>query len=94
MTTSPEIRSASSTGTVLAVSDALEKNRAGLFVGLRDPRLVLGAHYAQRWDVIEAADTTRDLEPLETNRTGRVVSLHTTVKPLAYLGSPAIVLRA
>jgi hypothetical protein len=85
-------------GTVLAVSDALEKNRAGVFVGLRDPRIALGAHYGQRWDVIEAADTTRDLEPLETNRTGRVISLHTTVKPLAYVSTApkipiAIVLR-
>jgi hypothetical protein len=74
-------------GTVLAVSDALRKDRAGVFVGVRDPRIVLGAHYAQRWDVFESADTTRDVDPLATERTGRVVSLHTTVKPLAYLSS-------
>ena len=76
-------------GTVLAVSDALRKDRAGVFVGVRDPRIALGAHYAQRWDVVEAADTTRDIEPLATDRTGRVLSLHTTVRPLSYLsGAP------
>jgi hypothetical protein len=86
-------------GTVQAVRDALRKDRAGVFVGVRDPKIVLGAHLAQRWDVIESADTTRDVEPTSTDRTGRVLSVHTTVRPLAYLsGAPkwplAIVLRA
>lgn len=85
-------------GTVLAIDDALEKNRAGVFAGIRDSRIALGAHFAQRWDVVEAADTTRDIEPTGTHRTGRVISLHTTAQPLAYLSSQptlpiAIVLR-
>jgi hypothetical protein len=74
-------------GTVLAVADAQRKDRAGVFVGVRDPRIVLGAHYAQRWDVFETADTARDAAPQGTERTGRVISLHTTVRPLSYIGT-------
>jgi hypothetical protein len=86
-------------GTVRAVPDALRKDRAGVFVGIRDPRIALGAHVAQRWDVIESADTTLDVAPATTNRTGRLLSLHTTVRPLAYLSDGpkwpiAVVLRA
>ena len=86
-------------GTVLAVSDAQRKDRAGLFVGLRDPRITLGAHVAQRWDVIETADTTRDVTPRAIDRTGRIVSLYTIVRPLAFINSAprwpvALVLRA
>jgi hypothetical protein len=86
-------------GTVQAVSAAQRKDRAGLFLGLRDPRITLGAHVAQRWDVFESADTTRDLAPNAVERTGRIVSLYTIVRPLAYLTNPpkwpvAIVLRA
>src|SRR5687768_2928086 len=85
-------------GTVLPVSDALQKDRAGVFVGLRDPRIVLGAQFAQRWDVLESADTTSAVEPTALDRTGRVISLHTTFRPLAYLSATrwpiAIVLRA
>ena len=78
---------ARSRGTVLAVADAQRKDRAGLFIGIRDDRLSLGAHVAQRWDVFEAADTTVDLEPLAIERTGRVISLHTTVRPLMYFAN-------
>lgn len=86
-------------GSVTAVSSARRRDRAGVFVGLRDPRITVGAHVAQRWDVIESADTTRDVTPTAVDRTGRVVSLYTVVRPLAFAGgaptSPfAIVLRA
>lgn len=86
-------------GTVLAVTDAQRKDRAGVFVALRDPRITLGAHFAQRWDVIETADTTRDVTPRSVDRTGRVVSLYTIVRPFTFVNSApnwpvAIVLRA
>jgi hypothetical protein len=74
-------------GTVRAVPTALRKDRGGVFVGLRDPRLVLGAQLAQRWDVFESADTTRDVTPTSVDRTGRVLSFHTTVRPLTYINS-------
>jgi hypothetical protein len=86
-------------GTVAAVSSAQRKDRAGVFIALRDPRITLGAHFAQRWDVIEAADTTRDTAPSAVDRTGRVISLYTIVRPFTYFNSApnwpvAIVLRA
>lgn len=86
-------------GTVQAVSSALRKDRAGVFLGLRDPRITLGAELAQRWDVFESADTTRDLTPTAVERTARVVSLYTIVRPLAFVNSApnwplAVVLRA
>jgi hypothetical protein len=86
-------------GTVAAVTDAQRKDRAGVFVAIRDPRITLGAHVAQRWDVIETADTTRDVAPTSVDRTGRVVSLYTIVRPLTFIADAprwplAIVLRA
>ena len=85
-------------GTVAAVSDGLQKDRGGLFIGIRDPRIILGAQLAQRWDVIESADTTRDTAPTQSDRKLRVLSLHTTVRPLTYINSApawpiAVVLR-
>lgn len=86
-------------GTVGPVTSAQRKDRGGVLVVLRDPRITLGAHFAQRWDVIETADTTRDLTPTAVDRTGRVVSVYTIVRPLAYINSApnwplAVVLRA
>jgi len=86
-------------GTVVPVTDAQRKDRAGIFIGVRDPRVVLGAQIAQRWDVFESADTTVDISPTAVERTGQLVSLHATVRPLAYINSApawpiAVVLRA
>lgn len=86
-------------GTVQPVSGALRKDRAGVFIGVRDPRIAFGAHVAQRWDVTESADTTQDVEPASVDRTGRLVSVHTTIRPLAFLSDAprwpiALVLRA
>lgn len=72
-------------GTVLPVTEALRKDRAGVFIGLQDPRIVMGAQLAQRWDVFEAADTTSAIAPTATDRTGSVISLHTTVRPLMFM---------
>ena len=86
-------------GTVGPVTSALRKDRAGVFVGIRDPRIVLGAQIARKWDVFESADTTRDTAPTAVERAGDLVSLHTTIRPLTYItGAPAwplaVVLRA
>ena len=77
---------------------ATEGSRRHL-LGLRDPRIVLGAQIAQRWDAFESADTTVDTAPTSVERAGQLVSLHATVRPLAYINSApawplAVVLRA
>lgn len=74
-------------GTVTPVLSAQRKDRAGVFVGIRDPRILLGAQLARRWDVFESADTTRDLTPTAVERTGQVLSFHTTVRPLTFINS-------
>ncbi len=70
-------------GTVLPVSSGRERNRYGLFVSTRGPRLTLGAQLAWRKDVIEHADTTSDTAPTATTRTGRVTSLFGIAHPFA-----------
>jgi len=86
-------------GTLDPVPDALRRDRGGVFLGLRDPRMTLGAQFAERWDVFEAADTTVDVVPRSVERTGQVISLYTIFRPLAFINSApnwplAVTLRA
>ena len=74
-------------GTLDPVTDALRRDRGGVFLGLRDPRMTIGAQFAERWDVFESADTTVDRVPKSVERTGQVVSLYTIVRPLAFFNS-------
>jgi len=86
-------------GTLNPVTDALRRDRGGVFLGLRDPRMTLGAQFAERWDVFESADTTVDIVPRSVERTGQVVSLYTIFRPFAFINSApawpiAVTLRA
>lgn len=86
-------------GTVGPVDAGLQKDRYGVLVGIRDPRLIAGAHWARRVDETDRADTTRDVVPTVTRRTGQVVSLYTIARPLAFVHGTsswpiAVVLRA
>lgn len=86
-------------GTVPAVTSGLEKDRYGVLAALRDPRITLGAHWARRIDETDRADTTRDVVPTVSSRTGQVLSLFTIAKPLAFVQSApnwplSVVLRA
>jgi hypothetical protein len=74
-------------GTVSAVSDGRQRDRYGLLITTRDPRLTLGAHFARRVDVVERADTTRDTAPSLTTHTGSLTSLFAIVRPFAYAGA-------
>jgi hypothetical protein len=70
-----------------AVGAALDRSRAGLFVGLRDPRLTLGAEYAQRHEDGEQGANTA-LEPRQvTGVTGRLMSAFAVVRPFAFTAS-------
>jgi hypothetical protein len=86
-------------GTVGPIPDARQKDRYGVFVAIKDPRITLGAHFARKVEDSERADTTRDLVPTVTTVTGNLISIYTIVKPLTYIAaSPAwpiaVVLRA
>lgn len=74
-------------GTVARIDEGRRRDRYGLLVQVRDPRLSLGAHVARRIDVVETADTTRDTTPATIERTGAVTSVYATVHPFAFTQS-------
>ncbi len=71
-------------GQVSAIGEALDRSRAGIFVGLKDPRLVLGAEFAQRHDGGEQGLNTTASPRTSTEITGRLLSGYTVVRPFAF----------
>ncbi len=67
-----------------AIGDALVRNRAGLFTGIRDQRLVLGAEVAQRTDEGEVGDNTNASPRALSSLTARLVSGVFLIRPLAF----------
>lgn len=63
------------------IGEALDRSRAGVFVGIRDPRLVLGGEYAQRHEDGELTPTTNRTK---TETTGHLLSAFTVIRPLAF----------
>jgi hypothetical protein len=72
------------TGQVGAVGEALDRSRAGVFVGIRDPRLVLGGEVAQRHDGGETGLNTTVSPRGVTETTGRLLSAFTVARPFAF----------
>jgi hypothetical protein len=72
------------TGQIGAVGEALDRSRLGLFVGIRDPKLVLGGELAQRHDGGETGLNTTLSPRGVTTTTGRLLSGLTVVRPLAF----------
>ena len=66
------------------VGASLDRSRAGLFVGIRDPRLVLGGELAMRRDGGDAGANTAASARVGTTSTGRVLSGLTQVRPFAF----------
>ena len=86
-------------GTVLAVSDGLQRDRYGVLIGARDPRVTFGVQLARKIDVVETADTTVDVAPTSTTRRGNLWSAHTVLRPFNFGSSTSaspfwLVLRA
>ena len=72
-------------GQVGPVGDALDRNRWGVFAGIKDPRLVIGADYAQRDDEGEGASLNTPASPRAvSDSTGRLFSVYTHVKPFLF----------
>jgi hypothetical protein len=64
------------------IGTALDRSRLGLFVGLKDPKLTLGAEVDQRHEDGELTPTTtRTL----TETTGRLYAAFAVVRPLAFM---------
>ena len=68
-------------GQVGPVGAGLDRNRYGGFVGIRDPRLVVGVDYAQRQDGIDTGANTAASPRGVSDSTGRLVSGYIVAKP-------------
>lgn len=71
-------------GQVGAIGEALDRSRAGVFVGIKDPRLVLGAEYAQRHENGEQGSNTAAKPRTRTDITGTMRSFIAVVRPFAF----------
>ena len=71
-------------GQVAPVTEGLARDRWGIFAGVRDPRLVLGAHYARRMDGYEAGANTGISPRIGADSTGNLLSLYAIAKPLQW----------
>lgn len=72
-------------GQIGPIGSSLPRNRSGIFVGLRDPRIVLGADYATRTDGSETGANTVLSPRVESDSTGRLISGFTILRPLQIL---------
>jgi hypothetical protein len=70
-------------GQVGSVGEGLKRDRYGIFTGIRDPRLSLGAQYAQFKGESETGTNTQASPRLVVDSTGHVVSGFAVLKPLA-----------
>jgi hypothetical protein len=68
-------------GQVGPVSDGLERNRQGVFVGVRDPRLTLGVSFGQRTETTEAGSNTVGDPRTTADVTGQLTSVFGVVRP-------------
>jgi hypothetical protein len=65
------------------VTDGLDRNRWGVFAGVRDPRLTVGAHYARRTEGFESGNNTVASPRLaDSDSTGSLVSLYAIARPI------------
>ncbi len=71
-------------GQIGSVGEALDRSRAGVFVGIKDPRLVLGGELAMRHDGGDAGANTVASPRTGTTTTGRVLSGLTVIRPFAF----------
>jgi hypothetical protein len=71
-------------GQVGAVGEALDRSRAGVFVGIRDPRLTLGGEFDVRRDGGDAGANTVASPRTGTTTNGHLVSGLAVVRPFAF----------
>jgi hypothetical protein len=68
-------------GQVGTIGTSMPRNRWGLFAGINDPRLVLGADYAGHTDASELGANTVQSPRIETDSTGYLFSFYTVARP-------------
>ena len=78
---------ASGTGQIGPVAEGLRRDRMGLLVGVRDPSFTLAMQYAHRMDEGESGSNTPTSPRSVRDTTGRLISVHGTVRPFARVDS-------
>ena len=73
------------------IGTGLERNRYGGFVGIRDPRLVLGVDYAQRQDGMDTGANTAASPAGIADSTGRLVAGYVVAKPFRMIDSKSTI---
>jgi hypothetical protein len=77
---------AGGTGQVGPVSDGLKRNRVGIFAGLKDRRLTLGAEFAQRTETVESGANTAASPRTTLDNTGTLTSAFALIRPIELFG--------
>jgi hypothetical protein len=72
-------------GQIGPIGSSLPRRRAGVFVGVRDPRLSAGAEWDTRKDAREAGANTLLAPRVEIDSTGRLLAGFATLKPFQIL---------
>jgi hypothetical protein len=72
-------------GQVGPVGEGLQRNRWGVFAGLKDRRLTLGAEWAQRADEGELGDNTTGSPRVVVDSTGTLLSAFAIARPVEWL---------
>jgi hypothetical protein len=72
-------------GQVGPIGSSMPRTRAGVFVGVRDPRLSAGFDWATRKDAREAGLNTVASPRVEIDSTGRLIAGFATLKPFQLL---------
>ena len=82
---------AGGTGQVGPISDGLNRNRDGVFVGLKDRRLTIGAEWAQRTETIESGANTSASPRSTYDNTGTLTDGFIIVRPIElFSGDPKL----
>jgi hypothetical protein len=71
-------------GQVGPVPDGLARDRQGIFVGVKDPRVTAGVSLAERTETVEAGDNTVASPRTTSERNGKLTSAFGLVRPGAW----------
>ena len=71
-------------GQLGAIGSGLDRNRAGIFLGIKDPRLVLGADFATRTDGGETGANTAASPRAVVDSSGRLLAGFAILRPLHF----------
>ena len=78
-------------GQIGPIGSSLPRNRSGIFVGLRDPRITIGADYATRTEGSETGANTVLSPRVESDSTGRLIAGFTILRPFQIVNEKSTV---